>query len=407
MGQTKNRIVLAYSGGLDTSAIIPWLIEVYGAEVIAYCSDLGNSPKEAELGAWAKKLGATEFIFEDLKEDFAKRFALPAVRANATYQDDYLLGTALGRPLIAERIGHFAKKFKASGIAHGATGKGNDQLRFEKAWAYLCPEVKVIAPWKIWEYKGRQDLLQYLKAKGFDMNAGEKPFSVDVNLFHRSCEGGILENPAQEYSPEKIYEWVESPESLSRESYTVAVQLEKGWPVALNGTSLSPAKLLGELNVLAGHAGVGVLDLVEERANGIKSRGVYETPGGTVLHQAVKSMKHLCWDRSLLSLARYMGGQFGELAYDGNWFSDSRVAIDAFFNKACDNLTGTITMKLHQGQVRVVKRESPYALYDEKTVSFEVDPYELLKNSMGFSKTVSFKHWLAGKRDQKMGRLQE
>lgn len=407
MANSQNRIVLAFSGGLDTSAIIPWLRENYKAEVIAYCSDLGNAPDGVELEKWAKKLGAVDFVFEDLKEDFARRFAFPAVRAGATYQDDYLLGTALGRPLIAERVAFFAKKFGATGIAHGATGKGNDQLRFEKAWAYLCPEVQVIAPWKIWSYTGRKELLAYLKERGLELHSKEKLYSVDVNLFHRSCEGGILESPGKEYAPEQIYEWVKSPEKLTQDMYTVKVAFEKGVPVSLNDKKLSPAKLLTELNQLAGQAGVGVLDLVEERANGIKSRGVYETPGGTVLHLATKNLKHLCWDRSLQSLARYMGGQYGELVYDGNWFSEARSSIEGFFDKACQTLTGQVTLKLHQGQARVTQRESPFALYDEKTVSFEEDPYELLKNAQGFSKTVSFKHWLAGKRNQRTGQTIE
>ncbi len=399
--QKSNKVILAFSGGLDTSAIIPWLIENYKLDVVAYCSDLGNSPDGKSLEKWAKELGAVDFIFEDLKDEFASKFAFPAVRAGATYQDDYLLGTALGRPLIAERVAHFAKKMGAVAVSHGATGKGNDQLRFERSWAYLLPEVKMIAPWKIWNYKGRQDLLQYLSQKGFQLDASEKRFSVDVNLFHRSCEGGILENPAQEYSTEQIYEWVKSPNQISTDSFTVDIAFKNGIPVELNGKTMAPAQLLTQLNGIAGQAGVGVIDLVEERANGIKSRGVYETPGGTLLHLACRNLKHLCWDRHLLSVARQLGQQYGELLYDGLWHSDAKCSIDAFFEKASESLNGNITLKLQGGQARVVSRTSSFALYDEKTVSFESDEHDLLKNSVGYAKTLSFKNWLAGRRDAK------
>ncbi len=400
---SKQRILLAFSGGLDTSAIVPWLMETYNAEVIAYCSDLGNAPDGEYLKKWAAKLGAVDFIFEDLKDHFAEKFAFAAVRAGATYQDDYLLGTALGRPLISERMAHFAKKFGATGIAHGATGKGNDQLRFEKSWAYLVPEVKVIAPWKTWNFKGRQDLLKYISSKGFDLQSQEKLYSVDVNLFHRSCEGGILESPEKEYNPEQIYEWVKAPSQISKDSYTVAIEYANGLPVALNGKKLGPAALLTELNKLAGAAGVGVADLVEERANGVKSRGVYETPGGTLLHQSCRSLKHLCWDRPLLSLSRKIGETYGELIYDGLWHSEARVAAETYFQKAAQTLNGTVTLKLESGQSRVVSRQSPYALYDEHMVSFESDEHGLHKFAEGYCKTVSFPQWRAGRRDARTG----
>lgn len=400
----RNRVLLAFSGGLDTSAIIPWLKETYDAEVIAYCSDLGNAPDGAYLDKWSRQLGASDFVFEDLKDRFAKDFAFHAVRAGATYQDDYLLGTALGRPLIAERMAHFAKKLGATAIAHGATGKGNDQLRFEKSWAYLAPELKVIAPWKIWSYQGRKELQDYLATKGFKIESKEKLFSVDVNLFHRSCEGGILEKPSTEYEAAKIYEWVTPPAALSHETYNVNIEFNEGMPIALNGKKQSPAVLLSTLNEVAGKAGVGVVDLVEERANGIKSRGVYETPGGTLLHLANKSLKHLCWDRSLMTIARNMGAAYGELVYDGHWHTESREAIDAFFDRACQTLSGTVSLQLQSGQARVTKRESDYALYDENTVSFESDEHGILKHADGYSKTVSFKHWLSGKRDARMKR---
>jgi len=293
------KILLAFSGGLDTSAIIPWLKDTYQAEVIAYCADLGNAPDGEFLKTWSKKLGASDFIFEDLKDKFATEFAFVATRANATYQDDYLLGTALGRPLIAERMAFYAKKLGCDAIAHGATGKGNDQLRFEKSWAYLVPEIEVIAPWKKWNFTGRKELIEYLATKGIAFENKEKLFSVDVNLFHRSCEGGVLENVSKEYDPSTVYEWVATPDKVLKDAVTISISFKNGMPVSLNGTQMGSAALLTQLNTTAGAAGIGVLDLVEERTIGIKSRGVYETPGGTLLHLAVKNLKHLTWNREL------------------------------------------------------------------------------------------------------------
>lgn len=397
------KILLAFSGGLDTSAIIPWLKETYDAEVIAYCADLGNAPDGEHLKKWAHQLGASEFIFEDLKDKFAAEFAFPAVRANATYQDDYLLGTALGRPLIAERIAYFAKKLGCHAIAHGATGKGNDQLRFEKSWAYLVPELEVIAPWKKWSFTGRKELIAYLATKGIAFENKEKLFSVDVNLFHRSCEGGVLEDVTKEYNPAMVYEWVATPDKALKDAITIGITFENGIPVALNDQNLGPAELLTQLNQLAGAAGVGVLDLVEERTIGIKSRGVYETPGGTLLHLAVKNLKHLTWNRELQNLARNLGEAYGAAIYDGHWHSSVRFSAEAFLQEASKTLNGTITLKLEGGQARVVSRKSNCALYDEAGVSFEIDQYQMNKHANGYSKTVCYGPWKAGQRDQKNG----
>lgn len=402
---SKNKkILLAFSGGLDTSAIIPWLKDTYNnAEVIAYCADLGNAPDGEYLNKWAKQLGASEFIFEDLKDRFASEFAFKAVRANATYQDDYLLGTALGRPLIAERIAYFAKKLGCDAIAHGATGKGNDQLRFEKSWAFLVPDVEVIAPWKIWNYTGRKELIAYLATKGIAFENKEKLFSVDVNLFHRSCEGGVLENVTKEYDPKGVYEWVATPDKIMNDSVTVAIAFKNGLPVSVNSKNMGPAALLTELNSIAGAAGIGVLDLVEERTIGLKSRGVYETPGGTLLHLACKNLKHITWDRQLITTARKMGEAYGEAIYDGHWHSPTRTAAEAFFAEASKTLTGTITLKLQSGQARVVGRESTFALYDEAGVSFEIDKHQMHKHAYGYSKTVCYTPWKTGQRDVKNG----
>lgn len=399
----NKKILLAFSGGLDTSAIIPWLKDNYQADVIAYCADLGNAPDGEYLKQWAKQLGASDFIFEDLKDRFASEFAYLAVRAGATYQDDYLLGTALGRPLIAERIAFYAKKLNCDAIAHGATGKGNDQLRFEKSWAYLVPDIEVIAPWKIWNYTGRKELIAYLATKGIAFENKEKLFSVDVNLFHRSCEGGVLENVTKEYNPAGVYEWVATPDKILNDAVTVALTFKNGMPVSLNGKNLGPAALLTELNKVAGAAGIGVLDLVEERTIGLKSRGVYETPGGTLLHLACRNLKHLTWDRQMLSMARNIAEAYGEAIYDGHWHSPARVAAEAFFVEASKTLNGQITLKLEGGQARVVARESSFALYDESGVSFEIDKHQMHKHAYGYSKTVCYGPWKAGERDKKNG----
>ena len=395
------KILLAFSGGLDTSAIIPWLKETYNAEVIAYCADMGNAPDETFLKSWSTKLGASDFIFEDLKNKFALEFAFPAVRANATYQDDYLVGTALGRPLIAERMAFYAKKLGCHAIAHGATGKGNDQLRFEKSWAYLTPELEVIAPWKIWNFTGRTELINYLASKGIHFENKEKLFSVDVNLFHRSCEGGVLENVTKEFNPESVYEWVATPARALKDAVSVNIQFSNGLPVAINDNKMEPAALLSKLNDIAGASGIGVLDLVEERTIGIKSRGIYETPGGTLLHTAIKNLKHLNWNRELQTLARQIGVAYGAAIYDGHWHSGVRFAAEAFFTEAAKSLSGSITLKLEAGQVRVVSRTSDYALYDEAGVSFEIDSYQMNKHANGYSKTVCYGPWKAGLRDQK------
>ncbi len=403
LGSDRKKILLAFSGGLDTSAIIPWLKENYDADVIAYCSDLGNSPDGEYLEKWAKELGACEFIFDDLRDEFAQNYVFPAMRAGATYQDEYLLGTALARPLISERMAYYAKKFGACAIAHGATGKGNDQIRFEHSWAYLVPEIDVIAPWKLWEFKGRADLAAYLTEKGFPTNAEEKIYSVDVNLMHRSCEGGVLEKLHEQYHPNEIYEWVSPPEVVKslKESTDVTIQFVNGLPVAINGEEHSPAQLLSMLNELAGNAGYGVLDLVEERSIGMKGRGIYETPGASLLMLAVKSLKHVCWDRSLLSTARSLANQYGDIIYDGAWHSDVRLAIESFFNTASNYLTGEVGIRLESGIARINSRVSPYALYDAESVTFEEDNEGINRAALGYCKIVRSNQMRLGQRAQK------
>ncbi len=395
----KKKIILAYSGGLDTSAIIPWLIENYDAEVIAYCSDLGNAPDAEWLKSRAMELGASKFIFEDLKEELVADYVFPAIRAGAIYQDDYLLGTALGRPLISERVAAIANELGASAICHGATGKGNDQIRFERAWAYLAPEVEVIAPWKIWEFKGRTDLIEYLEDKGFDAKAKESRFSIDVNLLHRSCEGDVLEDPELPYDPSEIYEWTAPHHAATNEATEISIEFERGIPVGVDGKRLSPATIISTLNEIGGRHGIGIADLVEERTNGVKSRGIYETPGGTILHRAVKVMKHLCWDRPTLTIGSQLGREYADIVYDGMWHSDARAALDAFFERASEVLTGVVTMKLQNGHIMISGRRSPFSLYSGKLVSFEEDEFGLNKASAGFCKTLNFRQRQCGMRN--------
>lgn len=384
-------ILLSYSGGLDTSAIIPWLKQTYDCSVIAYCSNLGNAPDENLIGQKAIELGADEFIFEDLQQTFCENFVWPMLQAGATYQNSYLLGTAIARPLIAERIARYAIKYNATGIAHGATGKGNDQLRFERAWAALIPEVQVIAPWKLWHFKGRHELIQYLAKNNFTYVDQEKEFSVDVNLLHRSCEGGILEDISRSYDPQKVYQWTTPPELVSSNNITdIQLGFNKGRLKSINGTLMSEFDLLTTLNKIAGQHGIGVLDLVEERTNGVKSRGIYETPGGTLIAFALQNLKNMSWDRKTLSVAHYLSQQYGELIYDGLWHSETRKYLSGFFSQACEVLNGEISIKLQGSQMIVTGRSSQFNLYNQDLVSFESDQWDLNQSAQGFCKTMSY-----------------
>ncbi len=392
----KNKIVLAYSGGLDTSAIIPWLKEVHQAEVIAYCCDLGNQPNEALLQQRALDLGASDFIFEDLKSLFASDFVFPMQRAGATYQEDYLLGTAIARPIIAYRIAKHAKKIGAYGIAHGATGKGNDHIRFEKTWASLSPETKLIAPWKEWCFKGRRDLLSYLSGKGYEFDSDINPqFSVDSNLFHCSTEGGILEHLEQDYNHDDILKFT-SPNKTNDVS-ELHLEFENGYPTKINGTSLKPVQVLKLLNEVAGKHGIGVVDIVEERSNGIKSRGIYETPGGTLIAFATKQLKQICWDRKLSQLGSYLAKEYGQLIYDGDWYTPARFSLESFFQRAAKKLDGQIALRLKGPSIQVINRSSPFNLYRKEHVSFEEDELGFYQASLGYSKFITYPNLMAGK----------
>lgn len=398
MGQKT--AILAFSGGLDTSAIIPWLKETYGYDVIAYCADLGNGPDPEKLEPWAIELGAKEFIFEDLKEIFASDFVFDSLRAGAIYQEDYLLGCSVGRPLIAARMAHFAKEYDAVAVCHGATGKGNDQLRFEQVWAYLLPNATVIAPWKEWSFKSRTDLVNYLDSKGYSIDAGEKKYSIDENLMQRSCGGDVLEDVTKPYITDEVYNWVKSPENMSKKFVELEIGFDEGRPVSLNDRHFSSEALLTTLNEIAGEHGIGHIDVVEDRIVGMKTRDVHETPGATLLHEAFKQLKSICWDRKLRSTGAYLGYEYGNLIYDGLWFSDSAKAIRSFFDQASLSLSGVIGLKLASGQVQITKRYSPYSLYDEETVSFESDEQNLHEYAKGYSKLATMMSRKKGLRDQ-------
>lgn len=396
----KQTVLLAFSGGLDTSAIIPWLREHRQADTIAYCSDLGNAPDAEELAKRAKQLGAVEFIFEDLKEKFVTDFVYPAVRAGAKYQEIYLLGTSLGRPLIAERLVHYAEKFKATQVVHGATGKGNDQMRFENSIAYLAPQLEVFAPWRHWKFTSRKELVDYLAAHNYVYQDQEKRFSEDVNLFHRSCEGGTLEHLEGEIEAD-VLKWTRL-DSTPGSSTKLSLEFEKGLPIKLNGEKLRADELLTRLNQLAGSYGIGVVDMVEDRMVGLKSRGVYETPGGTVLHFAIAQLKQICWDRATARLAANLSREYAELIYDGFWHSDARNSIEGFFDQASETLTGQVEVVLKPHALECGGRVSDLSLYSSSLVSFEQDATQINARADGFCKMVAVRQTQQGVRRRKL-----
>ncbi len=365
------RVVLAYSGGLDTSVILRWLIEEYRCEVIAFCADLGQGEDLEEIGRRAEKTGAAKVIVEDLREEFVRDFVFPMLRANAVYEGVYLLGTSIARPLIARRQAQLAVELGAEAVAHGATGKGNDQLRFELTYAALAPELKVIAPWREWDMAGRAELLAYAEKHGIPVPASrEKPYSVDRNLLHTSYEGGMLEDPWREPDP-AMFTVTVAPESAPDRSEELTLAYERGDPVAINGKKLSPAALLEELNRAGARHGVGRVDLVENRFVGIKSRGVYETPGGTILHSAHRAVESITLDREVLHLRDALIPRYAETVYYGYWFSPEREMLQAAIDESQRSVTGEARVKLYKGTVTVTGRRSAQSLYDPAVASFE------------------------------------
>jgi argininosuccinate synthase len=384
-GKPGPLVVLAYSGGLDTSAIVPWLREQYGARVVCFAADVGQGIGELDgLIAKAKRSGAEDCIIEDLRDAFVRDFVFPTLRAGAVYARTYLLGTSMARPLTAARQVAVARAVGADAVAHGCTGKGNDQVRFELTYAALAPELQVIAPWREWQFQGREDLIAYVKAKGVPVQAtAEKPYSTDRNLWHCSHEGGILEDPSQE-APEHIFVMTKNPLAAPDEPALVTIGFEEGNPVTVDAVPLGPVELLEQLNEIAGEHGVGRADVVEDRLVGMKSRGVYETPGGTVLYAAHRELEQLVLDRRTLRLKDELALRYADLVYDGRWWTPEREALDALVSATQKNVTGTVRLKLFKGNVIVAGRESPFALYQPSYATFGKDNVYNQKDAAGF-----------------------
>ncbi|AFL99111.1 argininosuccinate synthase [Desulfitobacterium dehalogenans ATCC 51507] len=378
------KVVLAYSGGLDTSIIIPWLKENYGYEVIAMAADLGQGEELEPLHEKAIKSGASKLYIEDLQEEFVTDFIYPTLKAGAVYEGKYLLGTSFARPLIAQRLVEIAEKEGAVAIAHGATGKGNDQVRFELAVKALNPDLEIIAPWRIWDIKSREDAIDYAVERGIPVPVTkDRPYSMDRNVWHLSHEGGDLEDPWNE--PQKdLYLLGVSPEDAPDEAEYLELDFEQGIPVSLNGEKLGPVQLLEALNVAGGKHGIGIVDMVENRLVGMKSRGVYETPGGTILYTAHQALEHLTLDRLTLHYKEQIALKYAELVYDGVWHSPLREALDAFVDVTQKNVTGTVRLKLYKGNCSLAGVKSPYSLYSEEFATFGRDGVYNQKDAEGF-----------------------
>ncbi len=365
------KVVLAYSGGLDTSVILRWLIETYDCEVVAYCADLGQEEDLAAVRAKALKTGASKVHIDDLREEFAKHYVFPMLRANAVYEGTYLLGTSIARPLIAKRQIEIAVQEKADAVSHGATGKGNDQVRFELTYYALKPDVKVIAPWRTWDLDSRGKLIDYASRHGIPVPVTkEKPYSTDRNLFHISYEGGILEDPWSE-PPADMFVWTRAPEQAPDKPEYIEIDYARGDPVALDGKKLSPARLIGELNKIGGRHGIGRADLVENRYVGMKSRGVYETPGGTLLHAAHRAVESITMDREVMRLRDSLAPRYAEMIYYGYWFAPEREVLQQTIDAAQANVTGRVRLKLYKGGAYIAGRKSDVSLYDPKVATFE------------------------------------
>ena len=381
----KEKVVLAYSGGLDTSIIIPWLKENYDYEVIAVCGDVGQGKETEGLEAKALKTGASKLYIENLQEEYVTDFIWPTLKAGAVYEGKYLLGTSHARPCIAKRIVEIAEKEGATAICHGCTGKGNDQVRFELTIKALAPHLKIIAPWRIWDIKSREEEIDYALARGIDIPVTkEDNYSMDRNIWHLSHEGMDLEDPANEPNLEKILKLMVSPEKAPDVPTYVEIEFEKGIPVAIDGEKLAPVELLKKANALAGANGVGIDDIVENRLVGMKSRGVYETPGGTLLYAAHKELEYLCLDKQTLHYKADVANKFADLVYDGLWYTPLRQALSAFVDKTQETVTGKVRMKLYKGNCTPAGTTSPYSLYDEDIATFDADEVYDQKDSAGF-----------------------
>jgi argininosuccinate synthase len=386
------RVVLAYSGGLDTSVILKWIIEEYDAEVIAYTADVGQGDEVEAATEKALETGAIEAVAEDLRDEFVADFVFPALRSNAIYEGYYLLGTSLARPIIGKGLVEAAERFGADAIAHGATGKGNDQVRFELAAYALKPDIQVIAPWREWDLRGRADCVAYAEAHGIPVPVtAEKPYSMDANLLHISYEGGVLEDPWAS-PPANMFNLTTNPEDAPDEPEYVTIGFREGTPVSVDGVAMEPVRLLTMLNTMAGRHGVGRVDIVENRFVGIKSRGVYETPGGTVLYHAHRAVESLTLDREVAHLRDELVSRYAEMVYNGFWYSPEREALQAFMDDVQRRVNGEARIKLYKGSAIVDGRRSDsHALYDEATATFEADDVYDQGDASGFIRLQSLR----------------
>ena len=371
--KSKKRIVLAYSGGLDTSIILKWLQENYNAEVICYTADIGQEINVKRIKSNAKKFGVKNVVIKNLKDIFVRDYVFPMIRGHAVYEGMYLLGTSIARPLIAKDQIRVAKKYKAFAVSHGATGKGNDQVRFELGYHYFGPKIKIIAPWRIWKLKSRTDLINYAKKNGIPIpkdKKGQSPFSVDDNLFHTSTEGKVLENP-KNAAPEFIFQRTISPEKAPNKSTIVSITFKNGDPVSVNGKKFKPSKLLEKLNQLAGKNGIGRVDLVENRFLGIKSRGVYETPGGTLLIHAHRAIESVTLDKETMHKKDLIMPRYAQLIYNGYWYSKERFKLQKIVDLKRNKVNGLVKLKIYKGNISIQSRMTKSKAYSMKKVSFE------------------------------------
>ena len=404
--KTIDKIILAYSGGLDTTVILHWLKKTYDAEVIVFTADIGQDHDPKLVQKRANAIGASKIIIEDLREEFVNDYVFPMFKANTIYEGEYLLGTSIARPLISKRLVEIAEQEKADAIAHGATGKGNDQIRFEIGSYSLNPDIQVIAPWRTWEFSSRADLVEYCKIHQIDIDAGpEEPlYSTDENLLHTSYEGEILEDPAIP-APEEIWKRTKSLTNASDKPEEISISFEEGVPISINEKNMSPAELLSELNVHAGNHGIGRLDLVENRFTGMKSRGCYETPGGTILLKAHRAIESITLDSESGHLKDELMPRYAQLIYDGFWWSPEREALQSLIDKTQEYVTGNVILSLYKGNITVLGRTSDSSLYDAKIVTFEDDEnaYDQADAS-GFIKINSLRLKQAAKRKKKFSR---
>ncbi len=400
------KVVLAYSGGLDTSIILKWLQEEKGCEVVTFTADLGQGEELEPARRKAEAAGVKEIFIDDLREEFVRDFVFPMFRANAVYEGLYLLGTSIARPLISKRQIEIAHQVGADAVCHGATGKGNDQVRFELAYYALDPEIKVIAPWREWDLNSRNKLIEYAEKHNIEIakdKRGEAPFSVDANLLHTSSEGKVLEDPYEE-APDYIYQRTVSPEEAPDVATYIEVGFERGDAVSIDGVDMSPATILTKLNELGGANGIGRLDLLENRYVGMKSRGVYETPGGTVLLMAHRGIEQITMDKGASHLKDELMPKYAELVYNGYWYSPEREMLQAAIDKSQELVTGTVRLKLYKGNVDIVGRKSEYSLYSQEHVTFEEDDVYDQADAGGFIKINALRLRLLKARDRKAGK---